>query len=828
MNVSKSTFNDLLISGVRRVWGATDPYSGRINAENKPQNSIVKVGLVEQFNVGMYSAMVSVEGEDRPYICFTGALNLSPGFGYSDDTVLREGDKVLFVVVDRRRLKGMILARRPVLTSVDKTHPDEATSDTRRERRTSFFSKDCYRKVNQVYDDPLKNPDDSSTARYLCNRPTDLVPGETGMLNPHRCGNLFGMYSAAMVAGGAHVRLFALENRIRVVADSIMQYTLFGNDVEWHNRRYLSRERAACLYQEERLGMKSKNVPAFEKSDYHEDGYFIRNKKKKQTVRPRIKDQEGYYGGLSAKYALRPDPDSEEPRTMDEEVKDPGVMRESVDPSGQYRMAATGMLGFERIGRIPVPTRIKYPWHNEIKEPEALTLEEFKHSETSEYYRQLELADRVAYDLKNSYARVDEKTIDGGREFYVPEEEDLEGKLKDIYDEGFTDSKTVKLEKYDKRRSGIWQGEDGSIIIRDAWGSEIVMIGGNIQLACPGNVEVLPGKSALVMAGDDAILKAQNSVDVESADKDVRINAVKNVQILAGINDDNPGGITLETKGKAYPWDGKTPPGGESIRSTGILLKSHKGAVVTDSKNVIVKAVKRVSVAAGEEKIEDGKGRIDISADNICAHGKTTYVGNDKAELMFTDGTALLVGDNVIAAGADSVGIFKSNKILVPLMWFPGDIDIASEILEQMQPITDYMTDEKKILVGYTTENLEKMKFKFRSTQECGTDKAWELNSSRPFTLYEPFWVQVMKKFETLKGIGSKSFEDHKEEWDPEDTKHPWPGTEAVSEGKYAELEQMEPVNMDEDGFNKPRKDVEDNSPVTEVDIFPGYQIRSS
>ena len=819
----RTTIKDALVSGPWDEWGHDDPTSGYSSERNEHNPSVVKKGVVEQFNVGMYSALVSVDGEDKPYICFTGTLNVCPGFGYSDDTVLREGDQVLFAVLHEDRMEGVILARKPIEWSQDDTHQVKTQSDTRLERRTHFFSSDCYRKKSPAYDNPLTDPTDMSTGRYLCNRPTDLVPGETGMLNPHRCGYIMGMYSASLVGGGAHVRLFALENRIRVVADSIVRYTLSGNDVEWHNRRYLSKERASCMYQEERLGMKSTLDPAFTKSDYDNDGYFIKNKKEKQTARPRILEHDGYFGGISAKYVFRPDPDSEEPRTMDEQVKEAGVLRESVDPSGQYRLASAGMLGLERIGRIPVPVRNMYPWQKEADEPPAEQLEEFKHSGTSEYYRQLEHADRVAYDLKNSYSRLDESK----KEFYVPNEQDLEGKVQDVYDPGFTKSRTVKLQKYDKRRSGIWQGEDGSIIIRDAWGSEIVMIGGNIQLSCPGNVEVLPGKSSLIMAGDDAIVKAQNSVDVESADRDVRINAFKNVQVLAGADDEHPGGVTIEAVGKAGPWDAEKPEGGEQVQSTGILLKSHNGNVVTDTKNLLLRAVKKVGIVAGDEKIAGGKGRVDISADDICSNSKRTYAGAGRSELMLTDGNAVLAGESTLVTGVDSVGIFKGNEVLVPLMWVSGDTDVASEVLDDINPISKYMTDEKKVMLGYTTEFLAKMFFKFRSTVECDTKTAWELQSGRPFTLFQPFWHQVMRKFETLKSIGSKSFDDHRELWGAP-RGHPWPGTDAVSEGKFAKLSGGSPVNMDDDGFNKPRKAVQDKSPVTEVDLFPGYQIRAN
>lgn len=816
----KPALADAMLNDPMKVFGPSDPMSAYANARNKQYFSTIKVGYVEQFNVGLYSALVSAD--EKEYICFVGSNNATPGFGYSDDIVIHEGDRVVFACLPNNRNSGVILSKLPAPYSIDETHPKKVSSDTDLERRTHFFSHDCYRKKAVAYDIPLTTPDDTSTGRYLCNRPTDLVPGETGMLNPHRSGFINNMYSTTLVGGGAHIRLFSIENKIRVVADSIVKHTLFGNDTEWHNRRYLSKERSACMYQEERLGLKSKETPAFEKSDYHDDGYFIKNKKKKQTLRPRILEQEGYFGGLSAKYHFRPDPDSNDIRTMDEEVKEPGVTRESVDPSGQYRLASTGMLGFERIGRIPVPVRIMYPWHKDAEEPPAESLTEFKHDEGNPYYRQLELADRVAYDLKNSYRRLDESK----KEFFVPEEQDLEGKLKDIYDPGFTDSKTVKLEKYDKRRSGLWQGEDGSIIIRDAWGSEIVMIGGNIQLSCAGNVEILPGKSALTLAGDDIIQKAQNSIDIESADKDLRLNAFKNVQIMAGVDESHPGGITLEANGSSFPWDGKSPEGGEQVYSNGILLKAHDGNIVTDVNRAVIKASKNVNIVAGEDAIEGGGGSVMISADNVYENSCNNLIFTTDDSALILGSSAVLVGESALVAGKDGTGIFNGDEILIPLMWAPTGTDVASKIMDTLQPLINMMKNEEIVAVGYKSDQLEKMIFKFRSSPECETESSWEIQGSGPFKLFEPFWVQVHTKFETLKSVHTKEFEDHKDMWGG-DRGHPWPGTDAISSGKYAKLANESPINMDDDGFNKPRKEVQDSSPVIEIELFPGYLIRN-
>ena len=66
------------------------------------------------------------------------------------------------------------------------------------------------------------------------------------------------------------------------------------------------------------------------------------------------------------------------------------------------------MLVIERSGRIPVPKRVVRPWqsgaqgaYNKISKQEP-----FKHDQEHPYYRQLELSDRQAYDLKLSADRM--------------------------------------------------------------------------------------------------------------------------------------------------------------------------------------------------------------------------------------------------------------------------------------------------------------------------------------------------------------------------------------------------------------------------------------
>jgi hypothetical protein len=92
---------------------------------------------------------------------------------------------------------------------------------------------------------------------------------------------------------------------------------------------------------------------------------------------------------------------------------------------------------------------------------------------------------------------------------------------------------------YYETTAGIYALPDGGIVIQDGYGSEIRMTGGSIFLTCPGDVWRMPGRSCIDWAGDDHIIKANNSVDITSSNKDVRVKAEHNLEMLAA-NSDRP------------------------------------------------------------------------------------------------------------------------------------------------------------------------------------------------------------------------------------------------------------------------------------------------
>lgn len=803
--------------GSAPVFGNDDPLgvSNFFNSVYGKQN-VFRQGLVIAYHPQAHSAAVLMQEDSSIWSCVFADELLSYSFGFSETHPAREGEFVLVLEIAASANAGVIIGRIPYHLNFSGDGGDKYNDPDQYHRRSFTWDeekKSTWDRNIPCFVTPMENKDDDSTHVSTHFRPTDVYPGEFSHVNQHNCGIKGGLFSATLLGGGASLRLSALSNLARLACDTYQRFSMFGGVHEFHNARFLSSERNFALYQEERLGGATKQAKVW-KDDSKEpvEG-------NNQTMRPRIKDLAGFFGHLRSSFCLRPDPAGSGVRKQGDEPNEEGVSRETIDPSGQYRLSASGMLAIERTGRIPVPVRKCYPTDKDHDHEDPEVLKPFEHDESDPCYRQLELFDRQAYDLKNQYARVDGLGLKDP-DYHVPQEEDLKP-LSDKYDEKFDGNETVKLKKYDKRRAGAYIGEDGSIIIRDAWGSEIVMLGGNVSISCAGNVMLLPGKTALTIAGDDIVHKAQNSVDIHASEHDVRLSAARNMEILGGGDESQySGGVIIESRGNGVsPWDGKDK--GEQARVAGITIRTKNQGVVVDGQKVVVRSRKVTKIVSGDKSID---GRVDIGAKTFRARTKTTYIASE--------GAAMAVNRNSFSAIARSIGIYAANgltltrgsKTPIPMKW--EDVgNIAAEYLPMFVEATKDLADEKQASEGFSAEALEKMVFGFRTSQECGTDKPWSIGGSGgKFRMYEPAWVQVMKIYETLKngGVDSKAYEE-KPEWE---NGKPFPGKEAEDSAEYAQLAGLQPKNLTSDGFNVSRKTVKEKSQISPVKLKGGYLVR--
>jgi len=802
-------------------FGSSDPmgctrfYSGAYNGVED-----VLLGRVITYNPNTHTATVQAFGTSSQWSCRFADEPVSLSYGYSCTFPPREGEFVLVRPVGRKIMSGVIIGRMPIEMLFSGT--GDEYNDPDQYHRRLFTMDDLERRT---WDrnvpgmmKPMHDEFNGSTHIHTHLRPTDVYPGEFANVNQHNCGIKGGMFSATLLGGGASVRVSALSNLARVTCETYQRHSMSGSLHEFHNGRFLSSERDVAVFQEERLGGKYRGQQVWTPDAEAPIGG------ENQAMRPRFKELSGYFGNVVSRFCLRPDPGDAAIRVMGEgEPTEQGVFRETVDPSGQTRISSSGMLVLERAGRIPVPVRTAYPTdkgHDISEGPDVLT--PFEHKEGDPALRQVELYDRQAYDLKNQYSRVDGNGAGGEPDYYTPQEEDM-GPSSDAYDSAIQGvdggSETVKLAKYDRRRAGVYVGEDGSVIIRDAWGSEIVMLGGNVTIACAGSVMSLPGKTALTIAGDDIVQKAQNSVDIHASAHDVRLSAARNMEILGGANgEDRPGGVVIESRGNGMaPWGDSGIGEGAAVR--GITIRTKGQGVVIDGNTLNLRSRKDTRIISGGEEIE---GNVSIAAKTLRTRARSTILSAREGDAH------LIVNGRSVQAVAGSIGMFseknltltKGDKFPVPLMW--ADVEnVASEFLPEIDEVTTDLADEKEASLGFSVEALDKMSFSFRTAAECGTDRSWTIGAEdNVFRMYQPAWAQVMRVFETLSGVKAKAYSE--QFW--EESGSPFPGAGSGSE--YARLSGDKPANLTDKGFNASRKEVLPSTDVVYEDLEIGYLVR--
>lgn len=155
--------------------------------------------------------------------------------------------------------------------------------------------------------------------------------------------------------------------------------------------------------------------------------------------------------------------------------------------------------------------------------------------------------------------------------------------------------------EYFQRESFIVWHDDGSLHLGCGFGAEIVMTGGRIRLTAPGGIDLLPGTDLLILA-DQIIGRAKRSIDLSASERDIRLKAERNMQLLAG--NEKEGGLLLECLGEGTTQQYKQKYG-EDVKGSGIILKAAKSTVATMAKDIYLRT--------GGEELGEGDILLDAS-----------------------------------------------------------------------------------------------------------------------------------------------------------------------------------------------------------------------
>lgn len=311
---------------------------------------------------------------------------------------------------------------------------------------------------------------------------------------------------------------------------------------------------------------------------------------------------------------------------------------------------------------------------------------------------------------------------------------------------------------------------DGTVVIAGPGGEEIRMGGGNVEISCPGDIQLRPGRSCVTLAGRDAIVRANKSVELSANTEDVRIKSDRNMQLLAG--NSGVGGLLLESKSIGELQDYSKV--GSEVVANGITFKS-KSFVSCLGKDVYLRSYDAgsgfgqiiIDAAAGEGSIvttsrdtanynvaglyqyfgpPDAPTGVNQYTDQIsrlsggltCSYGVATYING----ALVTKGQVAII-DGHVASTADQpfVGTIKGEALDQARAAF-------EELSQQEQSAKDQASDfyETSLTERIHGENrvgneqvLKQMGFSFRTSDQYKAGN---------FTLFESRWAQVARATE--------------------------------------------------------------------------------
>lgn len=801
---------------------AMNPTLDSAAAVNDPSRMSIVVGTVIRTGPGWYDMTVNV-----PSVGCLGCVMLSGagcgGAGVNECSLPQEGARVLVYRPGNSARYGVVLGVLPQSAQAAATDRARANPGSGYgnfldlESGSTCATEDAYAK-------PMEDKKNTGKVNAGSGRPLDLLPGMYALVNDQGVGVSVSPLAAQLKGSSrASVRVSPVDDQVRINSGFFQHFNAQGLLQTFNDGGYITEERGVAMYQHERSGTAKIGTALFkagpEKTLKAGSLQSSVEATKPQTVpKRRLQTFMGYLGDIFSMFVAKPDKDLS-PETADNEPKDQGLTQFHVDSSGRVILRSAAGILFQRWDCIPVPKRLKQPWDPEGDKVEddpdpELKKEPFKFDEAHPYGRSLQWRDANAWRVMCAYWRMYlQSKGNGKKDFFLPEESECKD-LEDSYDD--TGKGKEDYAKNLNRQASIGIEEDGSIILRDAWGSEICMRGGNIVVTCAGQLELRSGKSTVMLAGHDAVIKARQSVDVIATEKDVRIKAENNLHMLAEARKGSGGSVFIESTAKspgpATAFDGKK---GEDVRAGGIIFKAKDAGVFMQGQDVHLSGSRRLMLETFDES-GSNQGMIEIASAMILANAKNQMLltAANTAGMFLTSSQFMAAAPSVVVAGSSKPLLCGGGQIAVP-QWV--DVaDVYDKVKTPVEKVADILQKEEW-LMPFKPSDRKSMHFTYRTSEQCGTMSASELDG-KTFAVYQPFWAILAR-------AGAKTVKKSPEPWaetEVEETKS-WPGKEAWDQA-YVTLPKE--INVDPaTGKAKAMKEVIKDGVALTPKSFDEYEV---
>lgn len=482
------------------------------------------------------------------------------------------------------------------------------------------------------------NPD-TSMPNQSGGRAADTLPGDWGMISDLGLAVFIGRMMAALRASdGAKIEMFWGDDLTRITGYNMEIHTAGSEETKKNDEGEFNEVLRISPYPWEALGMR-----AISDATTNADGKLAPNSENAK-FEPIAQDQliiarylrfRGYLGDLMRTFTVLPKIGGSGPETYSAQTVNPGLSEEVQAIDGSLIKRSAKQILFEKYIVIPTPKEMispedptgdnltNYKPSDQLGEGEAYELPEFVWgSEIDANIRGAQLFDYQAW-LFSRYTN-------GGlvahkKDWYYPDESDIPAPLNSTvytgdlqighkflcdlpeYGELIIDNRPGHSVRYYKSRSAFHMTDDGSVLIEDAYGSQVQMKGGSIFFSCVGDIWCQPGRSFLAYAPYDAVLRAGNSADISAAKHDVRLKAERNIQILGG-NSKTVGGVLIESRAMGPETAADFDQIGQEVQGHGITFKAIDSSINAFGKQIYIG---RGQKSSGQVVIDGGdSGRV--------------------------------------------------------------------------------------------------------------------------------------------------------------------------------------------------------------------------
>ena len=299
-----------------------------------------------------------------------------------------------------------------------------------------------------------------------------------------------------------------------------------------------------------------------------------------------------------------------------------GLLRVTEDYSGNYIVESAQGIFHIKVPVVPIPLQKKQPEEQFLEKPNA-TPNDFVAPHTIPTDNHLHLA----ASAKNLFSYLANIFCPGtfAEDNKVFETQDLATLSKEIFPKREFKEKPQEIEPPEPIEIPLEEDEkgekktvklyptlagtcilpDGSVCITDGYGSAIILSRGNIYIAPAKNLYFLPRKNCNIFAGNDIILNAKDSVDITTAQHDIRLKAEKNMELMSG--NSGKGRLLLENRsiGFDHPQDHNTI--GEDIENKGVFIVSRQSDICVNGGQIYLRT--------GSPENNFYPGRIVVDAD---------------------------------------------------------------------------------------------------------------------------------------------------------------------------------------------------------------------